>query len=159
MSLLALIKTFITALEGTPYEHWVDGALFVSFLVSIFSAISRFVLRRENVAASKAILALFKKASNRINSSIQYSPEAEELRKKIYPYIELVFSIFFALVVLLYGGTVGLLTAWLHDKLNWHQLLEGWLFFAACMLYTRINFASATWAWHSIKTGQELTRR
>lgn len=159
MSLLALIKTFITALEGTPYEPWVDGVLFIGFLVAIFSVVSRLVFRRESVAAAKAALSLFRKAYDGLDSSIQYAPGAEEVRKKVYPYIELVSSIFFALVGLLYGGTVGLLTAWLHNKLIWYQSLESWLFFAVCILFMRFNLASATWAWHSIKTGQELTRR
>lgn len=159
MSMLALIKTFITALEGTPYEPWVDGVLFVGFLVAIFSATSRLFFHRESIAAAKAALALLRKAHEGLDNSIQYAPDAEEVRKKAYPYVELVSSLFFALVALLYGGMVGLLTAWLHSKLIWHQALSGWLFFAACMLFMRYSLASATWAWHSIKTGQELTRR
>jgi len=137
MSLLALIKTFITALEGTPYEPWVDGVLFVGFLAAVFSAISRLMFRRESLATAKAALALLKKAHDGLDNSIQYAPGAEEVRRKVYPYIDLASSIFFALVGLLYGGMVGLLTAWLHGKLIWYQTLVGWLFFAVCMLFTR----------------------
>jgi hypothetical protein len=157
MSLLALIKTFITALEGTQYETWVDVVLFLSFLFAVFLAISRFVFRREILATVKATLGLLKKARDGLNNSIQYAPGAEEVRKKVYPYIELVSSIFFALLWLFYGGIVGLLTAWLHSKLVWYQILVGYLFFGLCMFYMRFNLASATWAWHTIKTGQNLT--
>jgi len=106
MSLLALIKTFITALEGTPYEPWVDGVLFVGFLAAVFSAISRLMFRRESLATAKAALALLKKAHDGLDNSIQYAPGAEEVRRKVYPYIDLASSTFFALVGLLYGGMV-----------------------------------------------------
>ena len=159
MSTLALIKTFITALEGTVYEPWVDGVLFVSFLALILLAVVRLIFQKENLAAAKATFVLFKKAYDGLDNSIQYAPGAEKVRKKIYPYLELVSSILYALIALLYGGIVGIVTVWLQSKLPWYQILEGLSFFAACIIFMRFNLASATWAWHSIKTGQELTRR
>lgn len=159
MSLLALIKTFITSLEGTPYEPWVNLVLFIGFVLAVLSAISRLAFRRENLAVAKATAELVKKAHEKLDNSIQYAPGAEEIRKKIYPYINFVSSIFFALVGLLYGCIFGLITAWLHSKLIWYEALVGWTCFIVCMAHARINFASATWAWHSIKAGQELTHR
>lgn len=148
MTPLEILKYVVGRLEGSILEPWGNLFLFLLFLAVIYKVIV-LVLGKDTV---KSIKRLAKLGAEKLNESTEYAPGAEAVRKKIWPYVNFVSSIymsilglfsFFIVALAYYVGTRSSV------PINLHVLAIFWIL--ASLIYSKVNIAQATWAWHEIK--------
>lgn len=147
MNPLAIIKYIVESLQGTLYEPWVNGLLFLLFFAAIFAAISLLLGRGGRKLITKAASITTEKIKNRKG----YAPECEAFRLRIEPYVEFLGALYFAFVGLYSATIVGLaLTLTAGHARFWPQIV-GFVWVMASFFYMRVNLEAASWAYHNIK--------
>jgi hypothetical protein len=150
-------KAVSTLSAGTVYEPWVQWFQFVLIVVGFGSIIAWLLTRRHVIACSQQFWLLLKRANCILEYICRHAPETERHRKRWAPYVQLVFHGFLAVVfactvfVFIVALILGL------SRMTWSASLMVSGFWIVAILLMRINSAAASWAWHSIKTGQAFT--
>jgi hypothetical protein len=89
-----------------------------------------------------------------------YAPETEHYRQRTAPYLLLIgHGLLFACAALFAVFTLGLLAFGLRPGVPWYGPVLIALFFCGSIIWGRLRLASASWAWHTIKTGEERPPR
>ena len=147
MSPLSIVKYIVEHLQGTPYEPWVNGLLFLLFFTAIFAVISLMLGRGGRKFIAKAASVATDKLKNRKG----YAPEWEAFRLRTEPYVELVGSLYFAFVGLYSATVVGLALVLNVGRAQFWPFIVGTVWVLASFFYMRVNLEAASWAYHNIK--------
>lgn len=147
MNPLSIIKYIVEHLQGTPYEPWVNGFLFLLFFAAIYAAISLLLGRGGRKFIAKAASVTTEKIKNRKG----YAPEWEAFRLRIEPYVELIGSLYFAFIGVYSATVVGLALTLNIEHVQFWPLIVGVVWIMASLFYMRVNLEVASWAYHNIK--------
>lgn len=148
MTPLSLIKYTAEHFQGTPYEPWINTLLIVLFTTAVCSAIFILLGKDGRSFLSNAASAIHKKIRGRRG----YSPEVENFRLRIEPYIELLAHLYFAFIGIYSAALVGVTAILAINKAPLWALFVGLLWVSVSFFYMRINLESASWAYHKIKS-------
>jgi hypothetical protein len=154
---LEWLKAQLTPLAGAPYEPWVQLLQFLLVVATFVSAIAWVLTRRHVIAMVHQAWSLLKQGDRAIKRTTRYAPEMERQRQRWEPYVALVGHLcmsachiacfmlaIFGIVITVKDGMWGLFVT---------VMIFGIFFLFA----GRGELAAATWAWHSIKTGEAFT--
>jgi hypothetical protein len=128
----------------------------------IFSAITWLFTRRHSRVVAHAVLSLLKRASEGLVEASRYAPEAEGYRQRYERYV--MGWVMLAFWVLLLGVfSVCLVSIPLRvlifnvARITQANLVVVLLLCFAGLVLGRYCLVGATWAWHSLKTGEAVT--
>jgi hypothetical protein len=144
---LDVLKYTVDALKGTELEPWVNALLFLVLLAAVV-AVTKLLLGKKLI---RVIFIILKKSGEKLQESTKYSPEFERFRKKYWPYVNLVGSIYMAFIGL-FSGLVVLLAYYNTEKeLAWNIHFLAWVWIIGSFLYMRVNLAQASWAFLELR--------
>jgi hypothetical protein len=147
MSPLSIIQYIVEHLRDTFYEPWVNILLFMLFFAVIYRAISLLIGR----SGRKFVVDTAVAATQRLKVRRGFAPEWERVRIRIEPYVELVDSIYFALLGLCSAVLVAFAMVISRNKVSLWAYCIGVIWVLASFFYMRINLEAASWAYHRIK--------
>ena len=155
MNAIGTIKYIVTHLEGTSYEPWVNGVLFMLFFAAIVRAFSYLI----GSHGRKIVISTITGALNslRVHNDKGFGPEWESFRRRIEPFVSFASDMYFALVGLYSGLVVGIafVLAMFNTKngVPWEAVVVTIVWVFVSFFYMRMNLISASWSYHRIKTG------
>jgi hypothetical protein len=151
------LKAMPMSFAGTVYEPWVQLLQFLLVASVLLSFIAWVLTRRHVIAVARQIWALAIRAHEAMNQATRYPPAVERRLKRLDPYMDLVFlAPLGTLEVCLLAFAMVSFTCAVFLGMWWEAALS--LPFGAwfgCL--GRLHWAKASWAWHRIKTGKEIT--
>jgi hypothetical protein len=162
MSPLEWLKGLPTPLAGTAYEPWVQLLQFLLVASVLLSAIIWVLTRRHVIALAHAGLSLLKRASEALVQASRYAPEIERHRQRYARYLMGALGLgFYGWMLVVFGAClVGIPARALVfnlARMTWSNVMVAALFLCAGLCLVRFCLVGATWAWHSITTGEEFT--
>jgi cytochrome c biogenesis protein CcdA len=102
-----------------------------------------------------------KEADTAFKYKTEYAPEMERIRRRVAPYGDLVMHAILAAVAtlcLIAVFFVPLIFA-ARQRAPWYALILVLALLGVILPWWRFHIASASWAWHAIKTGEERPPR
>jgi hypothetical protein len=162
MSLLEWLKAVSTPLAGTMYEPWVQLFQFLLMGSVMVSAIIWVLTRRHVIAVAHQVWSLLKQAGRAFDHAIQYPPELERYRQRYDRYLTgFLWLVLYGLLLLVSMvcliGFPAMAFAFNLARMTWANILVAALFLCAGVCLVRFGLVGATWAWHSLITGEEFT--
>lgn len=148
MTPLEILKYIVEKLEGSSFEPWVNSLLFLLLLAVTYKVVVM-VLGKDT---SQRIKRLAKLGVEKLNHSTEFAPGAEAVRRKIWPYVNLIGSLYLSLLGFLSFGIMALaysIAIRSSIPIKMHILAIVWII--GSLAYAKVNIAQATWAWHEIK--------
>jgi hypothetical protein len=154
---LEWLKAVPTTFAGTVYEPWAQLLHFLLMVAVFVSAIVWLLTRRHVIAVARQAWSLLVRANNALKRASYYEPATERHRARLAPYVALVtlglMGIFETLCMVL--AMLYFVIALMGGIWAWVVIMT--LFWVWFMCRSRLDWAAASWAWHSITTGEEFT--
>jgi hypothetical protein len=149
MTPMAALKYLVDRLDQSIYAPYVNFLLFALLVATVVRLLIWLIgekgCRTFTLGAQGAIKAF--KARRR-----GYAPEVEQFRKRTLPYIDLIGSLYFALIGLLSATFVSLaLLASIDHKPPLQALALATIWILGSFYYMRLNLEEASWAYHELK--------
>ena len=155
------LKAVSASFVGDEYEPFVKlltvvviAAVAGKFLVGLLS-------RPPMITLIQWVWSLLKEADTAFKYKTEYAPEMERIRRRVAPYGDLVMHAILAAVATLWLIAVffvALIIA-VRPSASWYALIFVLAFLGVVLPWWRCHIASASWAWHAIKTGEERPPR
>ncbi|MEX0739041.1 MAG: hypothetical protein WD071_06850 [Pseudohongiella sp.] len=146
---LEIMQWGVDRFTGTPYEAWVNALLFGVFVAAVVAALR--VLIGKSILGALARIAYSCYANAK--ESLEYPREAKAWRERIWPYFNIVISIYLGLIGVLSASIVSIAYFFgskndLPIKIHFLALL--WIL--GSFVYVRLNMVQFSWSLHAIRS-------
>ncbi|MBF3487556.1 hypothetical protein ISF52_01145 [Burkholderia pseudomallei] len=158
MNSLPILKFAADYLDGTVYAPMMHMLVLLTAGAAAYAAVSK-PLRQLYRLGERMIPPLWKVLCRGLSKLKLkgFGPEWDTVRRKIAPYIELVASLYFALVCLYSVVVIGL-ALWLerthHAHASGWAIALAWTWLLVSCYAMRWYLEDASWHYHAIKTGR-----
>lgn len=149
MTPLEIMQWVVDRFTGTPYEAWVNALLFGVFVAAVVACL--------RVLLGKSILGVLARVVSscyaNAKESLEYPPEAKAWRGRIWPYFNIVISIYLGLIGLLSASIVSIAYFFGTKSdlpLKMHFLALLWVL--GSFVYVRLNMVQFSWSLHAIRS-------
>lgn len=151
MNPLSIVQYIVERLDGSPFAPFVNVLLCLIFVVAVGATISALLRKPGRDFIAKT----FTTIKSSVEKQSQYSPPVEAFRAKAWPYVNFTLSVFIVLLSIYSFLLVGWALLLGYKTTPWYISTLAALWLIASIIYTRIYLATATWAWHRIRGGNE----
>jgi hypothetical protein len=133
---------------------------FMLLLAAFVSLIARILTRPSMIALAQQAWSLLKEADGALKHATLYAPEAEYYRRRAAPYFFFISNVLWFTIMAVYilVFLVALPFAF-RPGVPWYAPVIILSFLGVMIPWGRIHLASASWAWHAIKTGEDRPPR
>jgi hypothetical protein len=148
MTPLDILKYIVATLEGSPFEFWVNLLLFLLFVAAVYK-VTILILSKDGSQTIKRLAML---GVDKLNQSTEYAPGAEAIRKKVWPYVNLLGSLYMSLISFLSFcilALVYIIATRSSVPVKVHVLTI--ILLIGSLIYSKTSIAQVTWTWHEIK--------
>ena len=148
MTPLEILKYIVAKLEGSSFEPWINCLLFLLFLAAVYQIII-LILGKDSSQTIKRLAML---GVDKLNQSTEYALGAEAVRKRVWPYVNLIGSLYMSLISFLSFGILSLVYfIAIRSSVPVKVHLLTIILLTGSFIYSKISIAQVTWAWHEIK--------
>ena len=147
LNFLEVLRFVVERLDGSPYASFVNALLFLLFLALVFAAIAALIRPPEREMLRRVL----ESANRKLTESARYAPPLEAFRERTWPYVDFGLALYLVLVGMYSTLIVALALILGYQKAAWHILMLAMLWIFVSTIYTRINLAAASRAWHTIQ--------
>ncbi len=159
MSPLAILKFVIERIETAGYGPFADLVLFLVFIACAYFLIARFLINKQSKELAQKVRSTAGAAAEWYEKETALAPGAEAFRSRVAAYVELVGSVYYAILSLGLSLLILIVSVFFIPQVSWLYAGGGCVVGIAFFVMFQIQLARSTWAWHSIKEKRNLTPR
>ena len=159
MSPLAILKFLIERIEAAGYGPLADFVLLLMFIACAYFLIARFFMHKQSKEFAQKARIAAESAAEWYKNETALAPGAEAFRARVAPYVELVGSVYYAIVSLGLCVLILIMSALFLGQAGWLQVVVVGVVGLAFFVMFQIQLARSTWAWNTIKDQRNLTTR
>lgn len=147
LNLLDALRFVIERLDGSPFAPFVNALLFLLLLALVFAAIAALIRPQERELLRRVL----ESTSRSLAQSTRYAPPLEAFRERTWPYADFGLAIILVLVGLYSSLVATVALALAFQKPDWPTAILATLMLFVSAIYSRINLAAISRAWHTLQ--------